>query len=183
MKTAEDKMKKRESLEIAERKLHKSQMKASKLEKKLRKIKKNNGSEEAIKEVKGELEEIFVKMHQRYKKVEKTISFNNSINDTNLDNFNNIFQQKNSNNNINNYQNNNILIPNISQQMDDYAPLKYNNNLGINNINTSNQISFISLNNNLMNDLNNLLNNSFPKNNLSQLLNQDLKYNFDDKPS
>ena len=104
------------------------------------------------------------------KKVEKTISFNNSINDTNLDNFNNIFQQKNSNNNINNYQNNNILIPNISQQMDDYAPLKYNNNLGINNINTSNQISFISLNNNLMNDLNNLLNNSFPKNNLSQLL-------------
>jgi|GEM_PF-3563556 len=72
MKTAEDKMKKRESLEIAERKLHKSQMKASKLEKKLRKIKKNNGSEEAIKEVKGELEEIFVKMHQRYKKVEKT---------------------------------------------------------------------------------------------------------------
>ncbi len=72
MKTAEDKMRKRESLEIAERKLHKSQMKASKLEKKLRKIKKNNGSEEAIKEVKGELEEIFVKMHQRYKKVEKT---------------------------------------------------------------------------------------------------------------
>ena len=72
MKTAEDKQKSKESLEIAERKLHKSQMKASKLEKKLRKIKKNNGSDEAIKEMKGELEEIFVKMHQRYKKVEKS---------------------------------------------------------------------------------------------------------------
>ena len=72
MKTAEDKLRSKESLEIAERKLHKSQMKASKLEKKLRKIKKNSGSEDAIKEVKGELEEIFVKMHQRYKKVEKT---------------------------------------------------------------------------------------------------------------
>ena len=72
MKTAEDKQRSKESLEIAERKLHKSQMKASKLEKKLRKIKKNNGSDEAIKEMKGELEEIFVKMHQRYKKVEKS---------------------------------------------------------------------------------------------------------------
>ena len=72
MKTAEDKQKSKESLEIAERKLHKSQMKASKLEKKLRKIKKNNGSDEAIREMKGELEEIFVKMHQRYKKVEKS---------------------------------------------------------------------------------------------------------------
>ena len=71
MKTAEDKQRSKESLEIAERKLHKSQMKASKLEKKLRKIKKNNGSEDAIREMKGELEEIFVKMHQRYKKVEK----------------------------------------------------------------------------------------------------------------
>ncbi|MBR5958179.1 MAG: hypothetical protein IKZ99_07440 [Salinivirgaceae bacterium] len=72
MKTAEDKQRSKESLEIAERKLHKSQMKASKLEKKLRKIKKNNGSDEAIREMKGELEEIFVKMHQRYKKVEKS---------------------------------------------------------------------------------------------------------------
>lgn len=75
MKTAEDKMKRKESLEIAERKLHKSQMKASKLEKKLQKVKKNNGSEDAIKEMKGELEDIFVKMHQRYKKVEKEKKF------------------------------------------------------------------------------------------------------------
>jgi hypothetical protein len=75
MKTAEDKLRSKETLEIAERKLHKSQMKASKLEKKLRKIKKNNGSQDAIKEVKGELEEIFIKMHQRYKKVEKTKKF------------------------------------------------------------------------------------------------------------
>lgn len=75
MKTAEDKLRRKESLEIAERKLHKSQMKASKLEKKLQKVKKNNGSEALIKEMKGELEEIFVKMHQRYKKVEKEKKF------------------------------------------------------------------------------------------------------------
>ncbi len=75
MKTAEDKLRRKEQLEIAERKLHKSQMKASKLEKKLHKIKKNNGSEDAIKEIKGELEEIFVKMHQRYKKVAKEKKF------------------------------------------------------------------------------------------------------------
>ncbi len=75
MKTAEDKLRRRESLEIAERKLHKSQMKASKLEKKLQKVKKNNGSEDTIKEMKGELEDIFVKMHQRYKKVEKERKF------------------------------------------------------------------------------------------------------------
>ena len=41
MKTAEDKLRRKESLEIAERKLHKSQMKASKLEKKLQKVKLN----------------------------------------------------------------------------------------------------------------------------------------------
>ncbi len=75
MKTAEDKLRRKESLEIAERKLHKSQMKASKLEKKLQKVKKNNGSESIIKGIKGELEEIFVKMHQRYKKVEKEKKF------------------------------------------------------------------------------------------------------------
>lgn len=75
MKTAEDKMKRKEMLEIAERKLHKSQMKASKIEKRLNKIKKNKGGEVVIKELKGELEEIFVKMHQRYKKVEKGKKF------------------------------------------------------------------------------------------------------------
>lgn len=72
MKTAEDKMRNKELLEIAERKLHKSQIKASKLEKKLQKVKKTKGSDAAVKEIKGELEEVFVKMHQRYKKVEKT---------------------------------------------------------------------------------------------------------------
>lgn len=72
MKTAEDKLRSKESLEIAERKLHKSQMKASKLEKKLEKAKKGKGGESVIKGIKQALEEVFVKMHQRYKKVEKT---------------------------------------------------------------------------------------------------------------
>ena len=72
MKTAEDKLRSKESLEIAERKLHKSQMKASKLEKKLQKAKKNGNDGSAIKGIKQALEEVFMKMHQRYKKVEKT---------------------------------------------------------------------------------------------------------------
>ena len=72
MKTAEDKLRSKESLEIAERKLHKSQMKASKLEKKLQKAKKNGNGESAIKGIKKALEDVFVKMHQRYKKVEKS---------------------------------------------------------------------------------------------------------------
>ena len=71
MKTAEDKLRSKESLEIAERKLHKSQMKASKLEKKIQKAKKNTSDEAAIKGMKDELEEVHMKMHQRYKKVEK----------------------------------------------------------------------------------------------------------------
>ena len=109
---------------------------------------------------------------------EQTINENQKnkiiLNDKNIKNNDNnqfnIFQQKNSNNNISSYPNNNILIPNISQQINDYVSLKYNNNLGINNINSESQISLISLNNNLMSDLNNLLNNSFHKNNFSQLL-------------
>ena len=46
-------------------------MKASKLEKKIQKVKKNTNDEAAIKGMKDELEEVHMKMHQRYKKVEK----------------------------------------------------------------------------------------------------------------
>ena len=111
------------------------------------------------------------------KKVEKTIVFNEiiseNLNEKNIQKSNNsqfnIFQKKNSNNNINCYPSNNIIIPNISQQNNDYTQLKYSTNLGINNTNSVSQISFVSLNNDLMTDLNNFLNNSFQKNNLSQL--------------
>ncbi len=71
MKTEEDKQKRRESLEIAERKLRKSQIKASKLEKKLSKAKKSNNNDDAVKQIKTALSEVFGKMHKRYKKVEK----------------------------------------------------------------------------------------------------------------
>ena len=132
------------------------------------------------------------------KKVEKTIMANNLLYDIKPENSSeqniqsqnnnqlNIFQQNNSNNgnimnnNINFYPNNNAISLNTSRQMNDYAPLRYNTNLGINDINSPSQISFISLNNPLMADLNNLLNNPFQRNNFSQLLshsNEDLEKN------
>ena len=132
------------------------------------------------------------------KKVEKTIMANNLLYDIKPENSSeqniqsqnnnqlNIFQQNNSNNsnimnnNINFYPNNNAISLNTSRQMNDYVPLRYNTNLGINDINSPSQISFISLNNPLMADLNNLLNNPFQRNNFSQLLshsNEDLEKN------
>ena len=52
---------------------------------------------------------------------------------------------------------------NMPQQMNDYNQLKYNSNLGINDINSASQISLMSLNNPLLADLNNILNNPFSR--------------------
>ena len=104
-----------------------------------------------------------------------------------MDNYNNISinkgnnnQKKELNNNlINNNENNiymnNILGLNISQQINDYNPLKYNINLGINDINSSSRISLLSLENPYFMDVNNLYNNVFQgqgEENLKQLMNQ-----------
>ena len=114
------------------------------------------------------------------KKVEKTITSNNLLYDIKQENLNvpnnqsngqiNSDQQKNLNinDNINNnilncYPNNNLIGLNMPQQMNDYNQLKYNSNLGINDINSASQISLMSLNNPLLADLNNILNNPFSR--------------------
>ena len=90
-------------------------------------------------------------------------NINNINNTNNLNNINNLHYNLIKNNEgINSNPNqNNILGFNPSQQIQDLNPLKYNNNLGINDFNPSSQMSFISSKNPIFLDLNNLYHNSF----------------------
>ena len=124
------------------------------------------------------------------KNEEKIITQNNILNNIkqenlkeqnnikeNNNNQNNLFKQKLSNNNINNTLNlypNNLLGINTSQHFNDYNPIRFNNipNLGLNDINTSSQISLLSFKNPLLVDVNNFFNNPFKnEENYKQLLN------------
>jgi hypothetical protein len=72
MKTQKDHSKKKVELAVAERKLSKSKTKASKLEKLIKKAKKKDKDKDVVDYLKGQLTEVFMKMNQRFKKVEKT---------------------------------------------------------------------------------------------------------------
>ena len=75
--------------------------------------------------------------------------------------------------NLNLYKNN-LFGLNASQQMNEYNSLKYNVNLGINDINSSSQLSLLSLENPYFMDVNNLYNNIFKgagEDNLRQIMN------------
>ena len=114
-------------------------------------------------------------------KIEKEITPNNLLYSLGNDKGNN-YQKKESNNNlINNNENinlyiNNLLGLNASRQINDYNPLKYNVNLGINDINSSSRISLLSFENPYLMDVSNLYNNVFQgqqgEENLKQLMNQ-----------
>ena len=78
------------------------------------------------------------------------------------------------NDNMNLYKNNLIGL-NAPQQMNEYNQLKYNTNLGINDINSSSQLSLLSLENPYFMDVNNFYNNIFQasgEENLRQIMNQ-----------
>ena len=108
--------------------------------------------------------------------LEKVAFEQNNIKENN-NNQNNLFKQKISNNSINNTLNlypNNLLGINTSQHFNDYNPIRFNNipNLGLNDINTSSQISLLSFKNPLLVDVNNFFNNPFKnEENYKQLLN------------
>jgi hypothetical protein len=72
MKSEKDRSKKHEELVVAERKLKKSKTKASKLEKLIKKAKKDDKDKDVVEYLKDQLTDVFKKMNQRYKKVEKT---------------------------------------------------------------------------------------------------------------
>jgi hypothetical protein len=72
MKSEKDRSKKQDELVVAERKLKKSKTKASKLEKLIKKAKKKNKDKDVVDYLKDQLTEVFMKMNQRYKKVEKS---------------------------------------------------------------------------------------------------------------
>ena len=77
------------------------------------------------------------------------------------------------NDNMNLYKNN-LFGLNAPQQMNEYNSLKYNVNLGINDINSSSQLSLLSLENPYFMDVNNLYNNIFQgtgEDNLRQIMN------------
>ena len=78
------------------------------------------------------------------------------------------------NDNMNLYKNNLIGL-NAPQQMNEYNQLNYNTNLGINDINSSSQLSLLSLENPYFMDVNNFYNNIFQasgEENLRQIMNQ-----------
>ena len=78
------------------------------------------------------------------------------------------------NDNMNLYKNNLIGL-NAPQQMNEYNQLKYNTNYGINDINSSSQLSLLSLENPYFMDVNNFYNNIFQasgEENLRQIMNQ-----------
>ena len=124
-------------------------------------------------------------MEQEKPKEKNILPENNNINKQN-----NIFNQpipnnntiKTNNNAMNLFQSNSILGLNMSQQMNDLNQLKYNSNIGINDINSASQLSLLSIRNPCFIDLNNLYNNYFQgiegDDNYKQLYNNQSRENF-----
>ena len=86
---------------------------------------------------------------------------NNLNNINNLNTINNNLIKNNEGINVNSNQNQNNILGFNPPQIHDYNPLKYNNNLGINDFNPSSQLSFLSSKNPIFVDLNNLYHSSF----------------------
>ena len=111
-------------------------------------------------------------------KEQNNLVYNNQNNyiQKNFNNNSNLNSATSKNNNIFNLYQNNLLGLNISQQMNEFNPLKYNTNIGINDINSASQLSFISIKSPYLFDFNNCYNNPFQgidaEEKYRQLLNQ-----------
>ena len=111
-------------------------------------------------------------------KIKEGISPNNLLYSLNINERNNKddnYKKKFSNNNIIVDKDNVNNLYNLSKNLNEYNQPKYNDNLGINNINSSSQYSLLSFENPYFIDIKNIYNNVFQgqeANNLGQLMNQ-----------
>ena len=111
-------------------------------------------------------------------KIKEGISPNNILHSLNINEQNNkddTYKKNFSNNNIIVDKDNVNNLYNLSKNLNEYNQPKYNDNLGINNINSSSQYSLLSFENPYFIDIKNIYNNVFQgqeANNLGQLMNQ-----------